>query len=98
MGPTKFVQMMIQRWTLTFITSRSNLLPNYHKVPYDCDYQNKPINRSRERSDSVVECLTQAMGVQALPASLAVCVVSLSKTHLSLLSTGSTQEDPSQHN
>ena len=26
------------------------------------------------------------------------CVVSLSKTHLSLLSTGSTQEDPSQHN
>ena len=26
------------------------------------------------------------------------CGVSLSKTHLSLLSTGSTQEDPSQHN
>ena len=26
------------------------------------------------------------------------CVVSLSKTHLSLFSTGSTQEDPSQHN
>ena len=26
------------------------------------------------------------------------CVVSLSKTHLSLLSTGSTQEDPSQYN
>ena len=26
------------------------------------------------------------------------CVVSFSKTHLSLLSTGSTQEDPSQHN
>ena len=26
------------------------------------------------------------------------CVVSLSKTHLSLLSTGSTQEDPSRHN
>ena len=25
------------------------------------------------------------------------CVVSLSKTHLSLLSTGSTQEDPSRH-
>ena len=25
-------------------------------------------------------------------------VVSLSKTHLSLLSTGSTQEDPSRHN
>ena len=25
------------------------------------------------------------------------CVVSLSKTHLSLLSTGSTQKDPSQH-
>ena len=27
-----------------------------------------------------------------------VTVLSLSKTHLSLLSTGSTQEDPSQHN
>ena len=26
------------------------------------------------------------------------CVVSLSKTYLSLLSTGSTEEDPSQHN
>ena len=26
------------------------------------------------------------------------CVVALSKTHLSLLSTGSTQEDPSRHN
>ena len=26
------------------------------------------------------------------------CVMSLSKTHLSLLSTGSTQEDPSRHN
>ena len=26
------------------------------------------------------------------------CVVSLRKTHLSLVSTGSTQEDPSQHN
>ena len=26
------------------------------------------------------------------------CVVSLSKTHLSLFSTGSTQEDPSLHN
>ena len=26
------------------------------------------------------------------------CVVSLSKTHSSLLNTGSTQEDPSQHN
>ena len=26
------------------------------------------------------------------------CVVSLSKTHLSLLSTGSNQEDPSGHN
>ena len=26
------------------------------------------------------------------------CVVSLSKTHLSLLNTGSTQEDLSQHN
>ena len=26
------------------------------------------------------------------------CVVSLNKAHLSLLSTGSTQEDPSRHN
>ena len=29
---------------------------------------------------------------------IGVTVVSLSKTHLPLLSTGSTQEDPSQHN
>ena len=30
--------------------------------------------------------------------SLRHCVVSLSKTHISLLSTGSSQEDPSRHN
>ena len=42
----------------------------------------------REHSGSMVECLTRQRH----------CVVSLSKTHLSMLSTGSTQEDPSRHN
>ena len=30
-GPTKFVQMMNPRLTLTYLTSRSNLLPNAFK-------------------------------------------------------------------
>ena len=36
--------------------------------------------------------------VRVYPASLCCVVVSLSKTHLSLLSTGSTQENLSRHN
>ena len=39
------------------------------------------------------ECLTRDRGAVGLPSP-----ASLSKTHLSLLSTGSTQEDPSRHN
>ena len=39
----------------------------------------------RERSGSVVECLTQDRGFEAL---WRHCVVSLRKAHLSLLSTG----------
>ena len=49
----------------------------------------------RERSGSVVECLTRDR--RAAGSSL-TCVTGLwfvSKTHLSQLSTGSTQEDPS---
>ena len=52
-------------------------------------------SRYREHSGSVVVCLTQD---RVAVGSGAHCVVSLSKTHLSLLSIGSTQEDPSWHN
>ena len=45
-------------------------------------------NQQWQCSGSVVECLTPDM---------CHCVVSLIKTHLSLLSTGSTQEGPSGH-
>ena len=49
------------------------------------------------KGSSVVECLTRGRG--AVGSSLTgITVVSLSKTHLSLLRTGSTQEEPSQHN
>ena len=51
-----------------------------------------------EHSGSVVENLTQDRGATASSLNRLHCVVSLSKTHLSLLSTGSTQEDPSGHN
>ena len=50
-----------------------------------------------EHSGSVVECLTRDRG-NGLEPHQCLCVVSLRKTHLSLLSIGSTQEDPSQHN
>ena len=50
----------------------------------------------REQSGSVVDCLRlRGPGFEPY---LRHCVVALSKTHLSLLSTGSTQEDPCQHN
>ena len=48
---------------------------------------------NRERSGSVVECLTRGIEPHRRH-----CVVSLSKTHKPKLSTGSTQEDPSLHN
>ena len=52
----------------------------------------------REHSGSVVKCLTCDQGAAGSSLTGGThLVVSLSKTHLSLLSTGSTQEDPSQH-
>ena len=49
----------------------------------------------RERSDSVVECLSQDLGAAGSSLTGVTMLWSLSKTHLSQLSTGSTQEDPS---
>ena len=46
----------------------------------------------RERSGSVVECLTRDRGAAGSSLTALWC---LSKTHLSKLSTGSTKEDPS---
>ena len=62
--------------------------------------------RCRECSGSVVECLTRNRGAVGFEPHWGHCVVvlgvtalwSLSKTHLSQLSTGSTQEDPSLFN
>ena len=51
----------------------------------------------RECSGSVVECLTRDRGCGFEP-HWHHCVLSLSKTHLCLLSAGSTQEDLSQKN
>ena len=53
---------------------------------------------NKEHSGSVIECLTRAREVRASPTSLVTALWSLSKTHLSYLSTGSTQEDPSLFN
>ena len=53
----------------------------------------------RERSGSVVECLTRDRGARVRASPVSLCMLwSLSKTHLSYLSTGSTQEDPSLFN
>ena len=51
-----------------------------------------------EHNGSVVECLTQDRGATVFEPHRYHCVVSLSKTHLSLLSSGQTQEDLFQHN
>ena len=53
---------------------------------------------SRERSGSVVECLTRDRGAAGLSLTGVTALWSLSKTHLSQLSTGSTQEDLSLFN
>ena len=50
----------------------------------------------RERSGSVVECLTRDRGASGSSLTGVTALWSLSKTHLSLLSTGSTQEVPSR--
>ena len=51
-----------------------------------------------EHSGSVVECLTQERGAGGLSLTGVTALWSLSKTHLSWLSTGSTQEDLSLFN
>ena len=48
-----------------------------------------------EHSGSMVECLTRDRRAAGLSLTDVTVLWSLSKTHLSLLSTGSTQEDPS---
>ena len=50
----------------------------------------------RERSGSVVECLTRDRRAAGSSLTGVNALWSLSKTHLSKLSTGSTQEDPSR--
>ena len=54
--------------------------------------------RLRERSGSAVECLTRDRGAAGSSLTGVTALWSLSKTHLSQLSTGSTQEDPSLFN
>ena len=51
---------------------------------------------SRERSGSVVECLTRDREATGSSLTCVTALWSLSKTHLSWFSTGSTKEDPSQ--
>ena len=60
----------------------------------DSSFENATSMSSLEHSGLVVECLTRDRGFEPHRRR---CVVSLSKTYLYLLSTGSTQEDPSQH-
>ena len=50
----------------------------------------------RECSGSVVECLTRDRMAAGSSLTGVTALLSLSKTHLSYLSTGSTQEDPSR--
>ena len=52
----------------------------------------------RERSGSVVECLTRDRGAAGSSLTGVTALWSLSKTHLSYLSTGSSQEDLSLFN
>ena len=52
----------------------------------------------RERSGSVVECLTRGRGAVGSILTGVTALWSLSKTHLSKLNTGWTQEDPSLFN
>ena len=66
---------------ISFITSRPGHQHLYNHTP-------------RERSGSVVECLTRDRRAAGLSLTGVTALWSLSKTHLSYLSTGSTQEDP----
>ena len=54
--------------------------------------------KERERSGSVVECLTRDQEAVGSSFTDVTVLWSLSKTHLSYLSTGSTEEDPSLFN
>ena len=54
--------------------------------------------KKRERSGSVVVCLTRDREAAGLSLTGVTALWSMSKTHLSWLSTGSTQEDPSLFN
>ena len=56
------------------------------------------IGKIRERSGSVVECLTRDRSAADSSLTGVTALWSLSKTHLSKLSTGSTQEYPSLFN
>ena len=53
------------------------------------------ISKNRELSGIVLDSRPRDWGFEL---NQCHCVMSLSKTHLSLLTTGSTQEDPSRHN
>ena len=52
----------------------------------------------REGSGSVIECLTRDLGAADSSLTSVIALLSLSKTHLSELSSGSTQEDLSLFN
>ena len=56
---------------------------------------NKVVKGVQWLGDSVFESRPRGRGFEP---HMRQCVVSLSNTHLSLLSTGSTQENPSRHN
>ena len=55
-------------------------------------------NHLHEHSGSVVECLTRDRGAVGLSLTGVTALWSMSKTHLTQLSTGSTQEDTSLYN
>ena len=73
-------------------------IAQYHKrssavnVPAPHEYD------PQEHSGSVVECLIQDQGAAGWSLTGITALWSLSKTHLSKFSTGSTQEDPSAFN
>ena len=56
------------------------------------------MTKIKERSGSVVECLTRDRRAEGSSLTGVTALWSLSKTHLFQLSTGSTQEDPSLYN
>ena len=69
----------------------------YKMIMYEYFKQNLKLE-PWERSSSVEECLTGDRGVAGSSLTGVTALWSLSKTHLSYLSTGSTQEDPSLFN